>query len=191
MPETDPALAGTPWKILPLPLPVVKADGEEKVYLVQPLDYDDGMTLIAAFNGKSDAITNDSPDEVMFRMCMGEAWQQMIDDKLPYPVIFRAGTAATKFQTSLVAGVDNGEAVKSALAVWESGIDPELVAALVAAANSKPRPPKATTSSTRSKRSAAARKTQQPASTSTTRSRATTPRKASATAVQRSPGKRS
>jgi hypothetical protein len=45
-----------PWIAKPLPLPV-----GDVTYEVQPIGYDDGLTLVSVGNGNSDVITEDSP----------------------------------------------------------------------------------------------------------------------------------
>jgi hypothetical protein len=161
-------MTAKPWLVKPLVLPV-----GDKEYIVEPVEYDTGLMLIAVFNGQSTEITSESPDEDLFRIVMGDAWQQMRDDKCPYPVMLRAGAAASRFQSMLIAGADNDIALAAAEAIWESGIDPELMAALVAAANlsnSKDSKPSTNTAS--------GSRTPRPASTRTTTSRKATPRAA-------------
>jgi hypothetical protein len=41
--------------------------------------------------------------------CMGETWQQMLDDRCPYPVMVRAGLAAIQYQGALLNGLDTDD----------------------------------------------------------------------------------
>jgi hypothetical protein len=166
-----------PWVVKPLVLPY---GGEE--FIVLPVDYADGLTLVAVGNGESKDITEESPDEELFALVMGETWQQMLDARCPYPVMFRAGMASVQYQLALVSGIDSDAAVAAGERVWESGTDPEMMAALVEAANLSS--PKTSTPSTST---ATARKTPPPASGRTTNSRKTTPR----TAPKKKPAPRS
>lgn len=150
-----------PWIVRPL---VLDAGGTK--YEVQPISYADGLTLVAVGNGDSEDITPESPDEVLYRLCMGPTWQQMLDAGCPYPVMVRGGLAAVQFQSALVAGIDCDTAVQIGESVWESGIDPEMLAAILTAAN-----PKQPETSTPSTSTASASKTPSRASTRATTSR--------------------
>jgi hypothetical protein len=168
-------MAAKPWNVVPLVLTV-----NDKQYSIAPLGWDDGLTLIATVGDEAErdgrkALPKDSPDEVMYRHCMGAVWDEMLADGCPHPVLTRAAWAAVQYQTALVVfGLDCETAVEHAEKVWAEGLDPEAVAAVLAAKRTSP---KAT--STPSTSSAAARKTPRPASTSGTRSRTATPRSAS------------
>jgi cell division septation protein DedD len=169
-----------PWIVKPLPLPV----GDD-TYEVQPIGYDDGLTLVAVGNGTSDDITADAPDEVLYRLCMGETWQQMLDAKCPYPVMVRAGLAAIQYQGALLNGLDTDAAIALAEPVWEAHLDPEALAALMTAAtpSSQPETSKPSTST------ASAGKTRSRASTSATTSPTATPRRAPKKTASPSVGK--
>lgn len=184
-------MSAKPWVIQPLRLPV-----GDKVYEVQPIGYDDGLSLLNV--GKNDStIKKNSPDKDLFKLVLGDVWDTMLADTQPYPAMFRAGTAALHYQTALVSGLSSEDSIAVGEAVWESGLSPEAVAAALTAANQTPpqkKPPqkKPSTTSRRSTSTGAASGTPRPASTSGTRSRTgtrrTTPAKKAAT---RSAGKRS
>jgi hypothetical protein len=170
-------MAAKPWIIKPLVLPVA-----DKAYEVHPVDYQVGLSLVAVQRGTSTTLTEDTEDAVLFALVMGDTWQQMMDDRQPFPVMFRAGIAALQFQTSLIAGIDNDEAVAIGERVWETGSLPEALAATTAALPE---------TSTRSQSSDAAPSTRPRASTSTTKSQTATKRTPPRKAAPRSPGKRS
>jgi hypothetical protein len=169
-----------PWIAKPLSLPV-----GDVTYEVQPIGYDDGLTLVSVGNGNSDVITEDSPDELLYRLVMGETWQQMLDDRCPYPVMVRAGLAAIQYQGALLNGLDTETAIAIAEPVWESGIDPEALAAIVTAANPNSQPETSKTSTS----TASATKTRSRASTRATTSPTATPPRASRAKAPRSVGK--
>jgi hypothetical protein len=170
-----------PWVVLPLVLPV-----GDKEYRVQPVTYEDGLTLIAVNNSDSETITDKDDDETLFKLVMGDTWAEMLTDRCPYPVMWRAGMASMQYQAALVNGLDSTSAVEIGERVWNSGIDPELMAAMVAAADfSKTSKPSTSTGT--------ASKTPPRASTKATRSRKATPRTATANKppARRSSGPRS
>lgn len=172
-----------PWIVKPLELPV-----GDVTYEVQPIGYDDGLTLAAVGDGTSEEITKDSPDEALYRLCMGDTWQKMLDDRCPYPVMIRAGLAAIQYQGALLNGLDTDAAIAMAEPAWESTLSPEALAALTGAAN--PETPTTKATSRRSTGTAAAGKTPRRASTSTTTSPKATPRRAPTKTAARSAGKR-
>lgn len=170
-------MAAKPWIVIPLELPV-----GDKTYTVQPVEYDVGLTLLRA-GDKGSKIPPKSEDRVLFELVLGATWDQMLEDKQSYPVMFRAGVAALQYQTALVSGFDSEAAVTIGEQVWEHGLSPEAVAAAlkeVAAANSKESNPSTSTAS--------ASKTPSRVSTRTTTSRKTTPRIAAAKKAPRSTG---
>lgn len=169
-----------PWIVKPLPLPV-----GDVTYEVEPIGYEDGLTLVSVGNGTSEDIKEDSPDEVLYRLCMGETWQQMLDDRCPYPVMVRAGLASIQYQGALLNGLDTDAAIALAEPVWEAHLDPEALAALMTAANptSQPETSKPSTST------ASAGKTRGRASSSATTSPTATPRRAPTKKASPSVGK--
>ena len=172
-----------PWITKPLPLPV-----GDVTYEVQPIGYEDGLTLMSVGDGKSDVITDDSPDEVLYRLCMGDTWQQMLDAKCPYPVMVRAGLASIQYQGALLNGLDTEAAIAIAEPTWESSIDPEALAALAAATpTTAPSSPSKTSKPSTS--SASARGTRSRVSTRTTTSPPATRPRASKAKAPSSTGK--
>lgn len=169
----------SPWTIVPLPL-----DVGGKKYEVQPAPYETGLSILEGVT-KGDEDTR--PPQEVFAEMMGDTWDQMRDDKVPYHIMFRAGLAALTFQTALVVvGLSSDEAVKRALAVWNEAPTPESVAAALmeTAAEERPKParkrpakkaaPRSATSSTSSNSSASAGGTPRRASSSPTTSRKST-----------------
>jgi hypothetical protein len=118
-------MATEPWIVVPLVLTV-----GEKDYAVQPLDFKLGLSLKVIAEGDSKDITEDSSDEAMFKLVMGGTWDVMLEDRCPYAAMFRAGMASMQYQMALLNGVDSEHAVGIGEGVWESGIDPEILAAL-------------------------------------------------------------
>lgn len=178
-------MSAKPWVIVPLVLPVNGKD-----YEIQPANYDDGMTLMKMTDAGDNA---DEDTTVLFKLCMGSTWDEMHADKVPYNVMFRAGVAALQFQTALVvAGFDSDTAVTAGEQAWESGIDPEALAAALEAQAANQAPAKKTaakkqTASSRSTNTDAARKTPSRASGSGTRSPKATPRTARKPAAKTAP----
>lgn len=188
-------MSAKPWVIQPLRLPI-----GDKVYEVQPIGYDDGLTLLNVGKDKNSKIKKDSPDQDLFKVVLGDVWDELRTDSQPFPAIFRAGTAALQYQTALVSGMSSEDAVVMGEAVWESGLSPEAVAAAAAAIQqqnqqneqnkNRGKPSKTSKTSTST---AAASGTRRRASTSGTRSRTSTPRTPPAKKAAASPsaGKRS
>lgn len=172
-------MAAKPWKMVPLVLPA-----GDKEYTVQPVDYETGLSLLATGTSKS-PIKRNTEDRELFKLVMGPAWDEMLADGQPYPVVFRAGMATVQYQTALVSGLDCEQAVTLAEAVWESGLDPEAVAAALAAQQNQ----SGSKGSKPSTSTASARKTPSRGSTKRTNSRQTTPRTTQPKkAAPRSPG---
>lgn len=171
-------MAAKPWIVVPLVLPV-----GEKEYTIQPIEYQNGLTLRDVLNEKSDAIPAEAEDEEIFRLCMGAAWDEMITDKVPVNLVFRGGMASMHYQIALINDITMADAAVIGEQVWESGLRPEAVAAALAAKqNAQTSKPSTST--------ATARKTPRRASTKTTTSRTATPRTTSSSkAAPRSRGK--
>lgn len=153
----------------------------EKEYAVPPVGIDAGLqlnelfALPAAERGKVKLKSVD-----MFKLAVtAELWDEMVADGVPLSDAFRVGMAAlAHFQTLMAdtgpTAIDNAE--KAAQAIWESGINPEALAAWMAANQ----PTSVGTATNRATRRAAARTTPSTGSgttTSTTKKprRSTTP----------------
>lgn len=171
-----------PWIVKPLTFPYA-----DEAYTVEPVSYEAGLTLIAVTNGESEDIPKDAPDKVLYRLCMGATWDQMLEDGCPFPVMVRAGLASIQYQSALVMGIDTEAAVAIGESVWESGIDPETLAAIIKAATPQTDPEPATSKTSTS--TASARRTRTRASTPTTTSPTVTPPTASKATTGRSRGK--
>lgn len=130
-----------------------------KEYRAKLIGVQDGLRLQAAIEGTDDSL-NDQPPEVLWRMVVGEAWDEMLADNVPLEAMNRAGLAA-------LADFRYGRA--EAERVWEVGVSPEALAALAAAPNRAQR-----RASKRSSSTGAARKTRSRASTTGTTSRKAT-----------------
>jgi hypothetical protein len=121
-----------------------------KVYTAKLVGMSDGLRLQRVLEGKDDSL-NDVEPEVLWRMVLGDAWDEMMADNVPVEAASRAALAA-------LADFQYGR--NEAERVWEAGISPEALAAR-AAANQK--------ASTPSTRTGGAGKTRSRASSSGTR----------------------
>jgi hypothetical protein len=134
----------------PLRLPI---DG--KTYEVPPVPARLGIQLLGLAKGDDVPELASLSGMDLWKALLGSAWDEMVADDVPMSAIARAGLTA-------LADYQQGRAV--AEVVWEGGIDPERMAARVAAilkdstpstttdeASSTPRP--ASTSGTTSRRS--------------------------------------
>lgn len=114
----------------------------------------------------------------MFRLAIGDVWDTMIEDGVPYSEAFRVGMACLAREQVLLAesGPDRWDKAEAAAqAVWESGLDPEALAAWAAAQTKS-----GTGSTNRATRRAAAATTRSTKRGTGTRTKpATTSRKAS------------
>lgn len=105
----------------------------------------------------------------LFKLAVGDVWDEMDADGVPYTEAFRLAMACLAREQTLMtdSGPDRWDnADRAAAAVWESGIDPKEIAEWVAE-NS----PDAGPATKRSTRTAAASTTRSPASGTGTRSR--------------------
>lgn len=155
-------MALKPWKLnAPLQFPV-----GDKTYVVPDLEWADGQRLAAVYLGDQEASGFDDKanSETLFRLAMGATWDEMLADNLPHRVMFRAGMASVTYHLAQLGDDDDPE--KAAAAVWESGLDPEAIAATVMAASQSK-------DSTPSSNTAGGEEIPSPASTSGTRRRAT------------------
>lgn len=124
-----------------------------KVYTVPPVGYLQGIRLQNVLAGTDHTLDGAKPDE-LWKFVMGTAWTEMVADNVPMEALSRAGFATiTDFQLGR----------EAASRAWESGIDPEALAAALTAASHKTDPPKPTNT-------AAAAKTRSRASSSGTSS---------------------
>lgn len=141
-----------------------------KVYTAPPVPAKFGIALVRAIAGDEDALGELAGDSrSLYAALLGPAYDEMIADDVPLDALSRAGFAAL---------VDWQAGRDAAVRVWESGIDPEARAALMAALRRGLTPSTGTGS---------ARKTPSRASTKRTTSRTGTPR----TRANPSSGKRS
>lgn len=126
-----------------------------KVYTAPLIGMREGIRLQEAIEGRAKDDLEDQPPEVLWRLVLGPVWDEMMTDNVPVEAASRAAlTALADFQY--------GRAV--AERVWESGIDPEALAASTAANRKQRR------ASQRSNGTDAARKTRSRASTTGTSS---------------------
>lgn len=114
-------MALKPWsEVCPEPLAFPIGD---KVYVVPELSKDDGIKLQYVLAGKDHSLDGMEP-EVGWRLVMGPVWDEMDADGVSGPAMSRAAFAA-------LADLTQGR--EAAEKVWESGIDPEVLAAAMAA----------------------------------------------------------
>jgi hypothetical protein len=125
-----------------------------KTYTAPLVGMREGIRLQEAIEGRSTDLENEPP-EVLWRLVLGPVWDEMLTDNVPVEAASRAALAA-------LADFQHGRAV--AERVWESGIDPESLAAATAANRKQRR------ASQRSSSTGAARKTRSRASTTGTSS---------------------
>ncbi len=170
-------MAAKPWLVVPLELAVA-----DKTYTVEPIEYAGGLALLEVLSGKSKEIKKNSPNEVLFRLVMGGTWDEMLEDRVPFNVMFRAGMSAVQYQVALVSDLTNEQAVEAGERMWESGIDPEALAATMAAQTRKP------AASKRSRSTASVNATRSPASTKPTTSLPGTQRRSSRPKADQSDG---
>lgn len=155
-------MALKPWKLnAPLEFPV-----GDKTYSVPELLWSDGQRLAAAYLGdqENSGLSADAGSEELFKLAMGKAWDEMQADGLSHRVMFRAGLASITYHLAVLGDDDDPES--AAAAVWEGGLDPEAIAATLAAAQKS-------TDSTQSNSTDAAPATRSRARTSGTKSPAT------------------
>lgn len=137
------------------PEPLVFPIGD-KQYTVAPLGYREGIRLQGVLAGTDHSLDDAKPEDG-WRLVLGKAWDEMVADNVPIEALSRAGFAAmSDFQFGRAA----------AERVWESGIDPEAMAAALTTATSEgsqPSPRTASESPTR-KRATSRRTTSQTSS---------------------------
>lgn len=93
-----------------------------KLYTVPPIGVQEGIRLEQIIAGKIEM--EGEPADVLWKLAMGSAWDEMLADNVPSEACARAGLAA-------VADFQFGR--ETAEAAWEAGGDPNLLAAHVAA----------------------------------------------------------
>lgn len=97
-----------------------------KLYTLAPIGIRAGMRLAGIVAGRDKSIENE-PAEELWKIVLGDVWDQMLEDDCPAEAVARAGMAA-------LADHQYGRAVAEAM--WESGDSPEALAARVAASKS-------------------------------------------------------
>ena len=111
----------------------------EKDYTVKPVGIDDGYRLADILNGDEKAskgVTNAD----LFRLAMGNTYDEMREDGVALHLAFRAGMASLAHFRTLTAGSTFEDATAAAEAIWESGLDPKALEEW-AAKNLKPQTP--------------------------------------------------
>lgn len=103
----------------PLRLPI-----NGKTYDIPPISARLGLQLLGLEKGETDSPLASLSGMELWQAILGSAWDAMVEDDAPMSAIARAGLTA-------LADYQQGRAV--AEAVWEGGIDPERMAARVAA----------------------------------------------------------
>lgn len=145
-------MALKPWEELtpePLTFPI-----GGKQYVVKPLGFKAGLRLEEILSSDNFA---GAKYEDLWRLGLGDAFDEMVADDVSPRAIARAGMAAI---TDYRSGRDNAELV------WEAGLDPEALAAAATAVRQQENQP---TDPTPSPSTGEASETPSPASTSGTR----------------------
>lgn len=107
----------------------------DKEYVVPPVGWDCGVALVRYLDMPADQLGKvKMKSEDLFKLAMSEGvWEQMRADGVATHLQFRAGLAALAHFQSLAKGATDETALLAAGAVWESGVDPEALAARMAA----------------------------------------------------------
>jgi hypothetical protein len=91
-----------------------------RVYTAPPVGLAEGIKLEQILSGKVNV--DDEPQEFMWRLVLGSAWDEMQADNVPAEAAARAGLAAVQdFQFGR----------EAAEAAWEAGIDPKALAKFI------------------------------------------------------------
>lgn len=101
-----------------------------KTYTVPDLDYRAMLTMQKIRAGESTEY-DDAPPEVTWRLVMGDAFDQMVNDNVPAEAIGRAGLATLAYFE---------QGIETAEAIWESGVDPKALAAAILSRSGQSQP---------------------------------------------------
>lgn len=106
-----------------------------KEYVIPPVGWDCGITLVKYLGMDQEQLGKlKMKSETLLKLAMSdEVWEQMRADGVASHIMFRAGLASLAHFKSLAEGGTADVALLAAEAVWESGIDPEALAARMAA----------------------------------------------------------
>lgn len=145
----------------------------DKEYAIPPVGWDCGLVLVKYLDMDKAALGKvKMSSEDLFRVAMSaDVWDRMKSDGVASHVMFRAGLASLAHFKTLAEGGDNATALLAAESVWESGIDPETLAASMAAKLSQ-----SAASTTSPSTGAAGSSTRRRASTKATTSRPAKPK---------------
>lgn len=99
----------------------------DKDYTVKPVGIDDGYRLADILNGDEKSNKGLKNDD-LFRLAMGDTYDEMREDGVALHLAFRAGMASLAHFRTLTAGESFETALASAEAIWESGLDPKALA---------------------------------------------------------------
>ena len=111
----------------------------DHTYEVPPVDHERGKQLAELFTTAPDKLAKSKLTQVdMFQLAMtSDLWDQMRSDGVPFVDMWTAGMACLAHFQTLLAARNPAEALdqaeQAARAIWESGVDPEAVAAWMAA----------------------------------------------------------
>lgn len=134
----------------------------DKTYSVPPVGVDVGLRLAELFTTPQDKLAKTKLTTVqLFKLVLGDVWDEMRKDNVPHSEAFRVGMACLRREQALLVntGPDRWDiAEREAVAIWESGIDPEALAAYMAA-TTQPGTGAATNRSTRRAAASTTRKT--------------------------------
>ncbi|GAB3081053.1 hypothetical protein GCM10027053_52020 [Intrasporangium mesophilum] len=105
-----------------------------KVYTVPELPYDAMLTIQKVKAGEYTVLEELAPEQT-WRLIMGDAWDEMVDDNVPAEAIGRAGLATLVY-------FEQGR--EAAEVVWENGIDPKALATAIRLRTTQPESPRPT-----------------------------------------------
>jgi len=122
-----------------------------KKYTLPPLGIEEGLLLAGIISGRDKRFAKKSTDE-LWKLVLGPLWDEMVRDGVPMGAVTRVALAAV---------AENVYGRETAIKAWETGADPEALAAYLSKE----------AASTPSTRTGGAKKTPSRASTSGTRPR--------------------
>ena len=97
----------------------------DKEYKIPPVGVTVGWQLAEIF--EKPAKTARLKNEQLFRMAMGDVYEEMVNDGVGLRTVFRAGMACLAHFQTLSSGGTTEDAMRAADGIWEAGIGPKAV----------------------------------------------------------------